>query len=101
VKSGGQIDGQMSSQSLVVWWYREVNCEDVGMCVDAGPLLAVAVKISITKLREPLYTFSRGTIALSHYHCITRTAVQIAALVPGIMDISSYLHLQCRKIRQA
>jgi hypothetical protein len=25
----GQIDGQMSSQSPLVWWYREV----VGMCV--------------------------------------------------------------------
>jgi hypothetical protein len=35
MKSGGQIDGQMSSQSPVVWWYREV----VGMCVEAGPLL--------------------------------------------------------------
>jgi hypothetical protein len=33
MKSGGQIDGQMSSQSPVVWWYREVNCEVVGMCV--------------------------------------------------------------------
>jgi hypothetical protein len=28
MKSGGQIDRQMS-QSPVVWWYREVNC-DVG-----------------------------------------------------------------------
>jgi hypothetical protein len=27
--------GQMSSQSPVVWWYREV----VGMCVEAGPVL--------------------------------------------------------------
>jgi hypothetical protein len=27
MKSGGQIDGQMSSQSPVVWWYPEVNCE--------------------------------------------------------------------------
>jgi hypothetical protein len=25
----------MSSQSPVVWWYREVNCEVVGMCVEA------------------------------------------------------------------
>jgi hypothetical protein len=32
MKSGKQIDGQMSSQSPVVWWYREVNCEVVGMC---------------------------------------------------------------------
>jgi hypothetical protein len=31
MKSGGQ----MSSQSPVVWWYREVNCEVVGMCVEA------------------------------------------------------------------
>jgi hypothetical protein len=30
---------QMSSQSPVVWWYREVNCEVVGMRVEAGPLL--------------------------------------------------------------
>jgi hypothetical protein len=35
MKSGGQ----MSSQSPVVWWYREVNCEVVGMCVEAGPVL--------------------------------------------------------------
>jgi hypothetical protein len=34
MKSGGQIDGQMS-QSPVVWWYREV----VGMCVEAVPVL--------------------------------------------------------------
>jgi hypothetical protein len=33
--SGEQIDGQMSSQSPVVWWYREI----VGMCVEAGPVL--------------------------------------------------------------
>jgi hypothetical protein len=39
MKSGGQIDGQMSSQSPVVWWYREVNCEVVGMCVKANPVL--------------------------------------------------------------
>jgi hypothetical protein len=39
MKSGGQIDGQMSSQSTVVWWYREVNCEVAGMCVEAGPVL--------------------------------------------------------------
>jgi hypothetical protein len=32
MKSGGQNDGQMSSQLPVVWWYREVNCEVVGMC---------------------------------------------------------------------
>jgi hypothetical protein len=38
MKSGGQIDGQMS-QSPVVWWYREVNCEVVGMCVEAVPVL--------------------------------------------------------------
>jgi hypothetical protein len=31
MKSGGQ----MSSQSPVVWWYREV----VGICVEAGPVL--------------------------------------------------------------
>jgi hypothetical protein len=35
MKSGGQTDGRMSSQSPVVWWYREV----VGMCVKAGPVL--------------------------------------------------------------
>jgi hypothetical protein len=35
MKSGAQIDGQMSSQSPVVWWYREV----VGMCVEAVPVL--------------------------------------------------------------
>jgi hypothetical protein len=37
--SGGPIDGQMTSQSPVVWWYRVVNCEVVGMCVEAGPVL--------------------------------------------------------------
>jgi hypothetical protein len=31
----------MSSQSPVVWWYREVNCEVVGMCVEAVPVLGV------------------------------------------------------------
>jgi hypothetical protein len=35
MKSGGQIDGQMSPQSPAVWWYREV----VGMCVEAVPVL--------------------------------------------------------------
>jgi hypothetical protein len=39
MKSGGEIDGQMSSQSPVIWWYREVNCEVVGMCVEAVPVL--------------------------------------------------------------
>jgi hypothetical protein len=34
-----KFDGQMSSQSPVVWWYREVNCEVVGMCVEAVPVL--------------------------------------------------------------
>jgi hypothetical protein len=34
MKSGGQIDEQMS-QSPVVWWYRDV----VGMCVEAVPVL--------------------------------------------------------------
>jgi hypothetical protein len=29
----------MSSQSPVVWWYRQVNCEAVGMCVEAVPVL--------------------------------------------------------------
>jgi hypothetical protein len=29
----------MSSQSPVVWWYREVNCEAVGMCVEAVAVL--------------------------------------------------------------
>jgi hypothetical protein len=31
MKSGEQIDGQMSSQSLVVWWYRDVICKVVGI----------------------------------------------------------------------
>jgi hypothetical protein len=35
MKSGGQ----MSSQLPVVWWYREVNCEVVGMCVEVVPVL--------------------------------------------------------------
>jgi hypothetical protein len=39
VKSGEQIDRQMSIQSLVVWWYREVNSEVVGMCVETGSAL--------------------------------------------------------------
>jgi hypothetical protein len=29
----------MLSQSPVVWWYREVNCEVDGMCVEAVPVL--------------------------------------------------------------
>jgi hypothetical protein len=29
----------MSSQLPVVWWFREVNCEVVEMCVEAGPVL--------------------------------------------------------------
>jgi hypothetical protein len=33
MKSGGQIDEQMSSQSPVIWWYREVNSEVVRMSV--------------------------------------------------------------------
>jgi hypothetical protein len=35
MKSGGQ----MSSQSPVVWWHREVKCEVVGMCVETVPVL--------------------------------------------------------------
>jgi hypothetical protein len=39
MKSGGKFDGQMSSQSPEVWWYHEVNCEVVGMCVEAVSVL--------------------------------------------------------------
>jgi hypothetical protein len=39
MKSGGHIDGRLLFQSPVVWWYREVNCEVVGMCVEAVSLL--------------------------------------------------------------
>jgi hypothetical protein len=39
MKSGGQIDGQMSSQSPEVWWCREVNCEVVVMCVECAAIL--------------------------------------------------------------
>jgi hypothetical protein len=39
MKFGGQIDGQISSKSPVVWWYHEVTCEVVGMCVEAIPVL--------------------------------------------------------------
>jgi hypothetical protein len=42
MKSGGQIDGQMSL-SPVVWWYREVNCEVVWMCVEAVPVLGAEI----------------------------------------------------------
>jgi hypothetical protein len=35
MKSGGQIDGHMSPQSPVVWWYREMNCEVIWMFVEA------------------------------------------------------------------
>jgi hypothetical protein len=35
MKSGGQV----SSQSSVVWWYREVNCEVVGMSVEEDSVL--------------------------------------------------------------
>jgi hypothetical protein len=37
----------MSSQSPVIWWYREVNCEVVGMCVEAVPVLSLYYAISI------------------------------------------------------
>jgi hypothetical protein len=43
MKSGGQIDGQMSPQSSVVVWYREVNCEVVGMCRGGSVLDAESV----------------------------------------------------------
>jgi hypothetical protein len=46
MKPGGQIDGQMS-QSPFVWWYRGGNCEVVGMCVGAVPVLGVQGVISI------------------------------------------------------
>jgi hypothetical protein len=36
MKSGGQIDEQMSSQSPVVWWCREMNCEVAGMKRDSS-----------------------------------------------------------------
>jgi hypothetical protein len=39
MKSGGRIDGQMSQQP-VVWWYREVNFEVIGMCVEVVPVLS-------------------------------------------------------------
>jgi hypothetical protein len=35
----------MSSQSPVVWWYREVNCEVVGMYVEAGPVLGAGYEV--------------------------------------------------------
>jgi hypothetical protein len=46
MKSGGQFYGQTSSQSPVVWWYREVNCKVVGMCVEADSLLGPNLWIS-------------------------------------------------------
>jgi hypothetical protein len=39
MKFRGQINGQLPSQSPVVWWYREVNCEVGGMCVEGVPVL--------------------------------------------------------------
>jgi hypothetical protein len=39
MESGAQIDGQISSESPVVWWSREVNCEVVGMCVEEVPVV--------------------------------------------------------------
>jgi hypothetical protein len=39
MKSGGQIDGQMSSQAPAVWWYSEMNYEVVGMCTEVVPVL--------------------------------------------------------------
>jgi hypothetical protein len=41
MKSGGQ----MSSQLPVVWWYREVNCEVVGMCVPVLGMLIIIVDL--------------------------------------------------------
>jgi hypothetical protein len=38
MNSGGQIDWQMS-QSPMVWWYLEVNCEVVEIYVEAVPVL--------------------------------------------------------------
>jgi hypothetical protein len=32
--------GQMSSQSPMAWWYREMNCEVVGMFVEAVPVVS-------------------------------------------------------------
>jgi hypothetical protein len=45
MKSGVQIVEQMS-RSSEVWWYREVNCEVVGMFVEAVPVLGVDMWIS-------------------------------------------------------
>jgi hypothetical protein len=52
MKSGWQIDGQMSSQSPVVWWYREVNCEVAGMCVEAVPVLGAEYVNFLFNLRD-------------------------------------------------
>jgi hypothetical protein len=51
MKSGGQIDGQMSSQSPVVWWYREVNCEIVGICVAAVPSSTIRIIMEEYEMR--------------------------------------------------
>jgi hypothetical protein len=60
MKSGGHIDWQMF-QSPVVWWYREVNCEVVGVCIEAVPLLG-AESIDFVFNRCDLKTLSEDHI---------------------------------------
>jgi hypothetical protein len=68
MKSGGQIDGQISSQSPVVWWYREVNCEVVEICVEAIPVLGAEKKFTTT-----LQGISK--IALQYYSILFNTLI--------------------------
>jgi hypothetical protein len=65
MKSGGQIDGQMSSQSPVVWWYREVNCEAVGMSV---VFLSVVTMVSFQICKALFETPCRIWMLLNNQH---------------------------------
>jgi hypothetical protein len=39
LKSCDQIGWQVSFQSPVFWWFRKMNCEVVGKCLQAGAVL--------------------------------------------------------------
>jgi hypothetical protein len=39
LKSCDQIGWQVSFQSPVFWWFRKMNCEAVGVCLQAGAVL--------------------------------------------------------------
>jgi hypothetical protein len=66
MESCGQIDGQMSSQSPVVWWYREVNCEVVGMSVEAVPIFG---NVRLHPVAHCHFTFTFLSVFCAAYRC--------------------------------